>query len=270
MPQFRFLAKGADGKVVDGVITCNDRAAAIRQVEKERGFPIKIEPITTAADNKASAQGDSSPVVERAVVAPGVNTLTHSQLHLFTEQLGHLLSSGMTLDEALGVLVKRMKHPKLGGIARALHQALVDGRSLSQALREFPRIFSPLYINMVSAGEVSGALPEILRRLVTHLADVKALRDRVQQALLYPAVLVVAGIGLIIVFMTVMVPKLTGFFKGTGQPLPPATRMLVNTNEIVVRYWWLAILVGAGGYLAWKAWTSTQEGRRIWDTFIWR
>ncbi len=268
MPQFRFVAKGADGKVVDGVITCNDRAAAIRQVEKERGFPIKIEPISTA-DKKGSGP-DSSPVVERAVVAPGVNTLSHSQLHLFTEQLGHLLTSGMTLDEALGVLVKRMKHPKLGGIARALHQALVDGRSLSQALREFPRIFSPLYINMVSAGEASGALAEILRRLVMHLADIKALRDRVQQALIYPAILVFAGILLIVVFMTVVIPQLTMFFTRTGQELPTPTKILLAAHDLIKHYWWLAVAAAIGGSAMFKVFTRTPDGRHAWDAVVWK
>ena len=270
MPQFRFVAKGSDGKTVDGVITCNDRAAAIRQVEKERGFPIKIEPISTAAEKKGSGQADSSPIVERAVVAPGVNTLSHSQLHLFTEQLGHLLSSGMTLDEALGVMVKRMKHPKLGGIARALHQALVDGRSLSQALREFPRIFSPLYINMVSAGEASGALAEILRRLVMHLADVKELRDRVQQALIYPAILVFAGILLIMVFMTIVVPQLTTFFTKNGGTLPTPTRILLGAHSLLTHYWWVGVAAIIGLSALFKIFTRTAEGRHTWDRIMWR
>jgi type II secretory pathway component PulF len=147
---------------------------------------------------------------------------------------------------------------------------LVDGRSLSQALRDYPRIFSPLYVNLVSAGEASGALPEILKRLVVHLADVKSLRDRVQQALVYPAVLVVAGMGLIIVFMTVMVPQLLKFFAGTGQPLPAATRVLVDVNWLIVHYWWLALLGGAGLFAGFKAFTRRPEGRAAWDYFTWR
>jgi type II secretory pathway component PulF len=199
-----------------------------------------------------------------------VQTLAHTHLYLFTEQLAHLLSAGMTLDEALGILVRRLKHPRLQGLSQALHQGLVDGRSLSQSMRDFPKIFSPLYVNMVSAGEVSGALSEILRRLVVHLSDVKALRDRVQQALIYPALLVVAGIGLIIVFMTVMVPQLTGFFLQTGQPLPAPTRILVEANRILTHYWWAGILAALGAYAAFKALTRTQEGRKAWDAFIWR
>lgn len=281
MPQFRFTAKGSDGKLVEGVLTCNDRAAAIRQVEKEKGFPIKIEPITTPAEGKSTEpkpsartgkKAESSPAAERPApaAATSVTKLSHGQVHLFTEQLGHLLSSGMTLDEALGVLVRRMKHPKLGGLSQALHQALVEGRSLSQALREYPKIFSPLYVNMVAAGEASGALAEIMRRLVMHLSDVKALRDRVQQALVYPAILVIAGTILIGVFMTIVVPQLTGFFAKSGQELPQATKVLLAVNHAFTYYWWVAIVAGVGARALFKIATRTREGRRAWDHFVWR
>ena len=115
----------------------------------------------------------------------------------------------MTLDESLGVLEKRLKHPRVQQMTSALHQALVDGRSFSQALRDFPRIFPPLYVNMVGAGEASGALPDILSRVVEHLMQAKNLRDRVQQALIYPAFLAFAGSALITIFITFMVPQLT-------------------------------------------------------------
>ncbi len=277
MPQFKYLARKPDGKLIDGVLTCNDRAAAIFQVEQEGGVPIRIEPVVTAAGSLAKpatspaarkAPADQTPP---ATLAPGeITSLSHTHQHLFTEQLAHLLTAGMTLDEALGVLEKRLKQPKLHGLSAGLHRALVDGRSLSQALRDYPRIFSPLYVNLVSAGEASGALPEILKRLVRHLAAVKSLRDRVSQALMYPAVLVVAGIGLILIFMTVMVPKLTEFFKGTGQPLPAATRLLVNANWLIVHYWWAAGLLLGLGYGGWKTYTATTDGRRAWDYFTWR
>jgi len=285
MPQFKYTARKSDGKLIDGVLTCSDRAAAIFQVEQQGGVPIKIEAVAGGEASLATSPAASSsprrsePARDGGVAAkaaappsaPGaVTSLSHTHQHLFTEQLAHLLTAGMTLDEALGVLEKRLKHPKLHGLSHGLHRALVDGRSLSQALRDYPRIFSPLYVNLVSAGEASGALPEILKRLVRHLADVKSLRDRVSQALLYPSVLVVAGLGLIIVFMTVMVPKLMTFFKGTGQPLPPATQLLVSANYVIVHYWWAAVIAGAVGYGAWKTFTASAEGRRAWDYFTWR
>ncbi len=121
--------------------------------------------------------------------------LSFSHQHLFTEQLAHLLGAGLTLDEGLKILGQRLRQPRLRGLSQTLHRALVDGRSLSQALGEFPRIFPPLYVNLVSAGEASGALPKILLRLSEHLSALQVLRDKVRGALLYPAVLVVAGSG---------------------------------------------------------------------------
>ena len=198
-----------------------------------------------------------------------VQRIPLAQLFLFTEQLAHLLAAGMTLDQALDVLVRRLQQSRLKALSRALHQALVDGRSLSQAMRGFPRIFPPLYVNLVAAGEASGALPQILRRLVAHLADVKALRDRVQQALLYPAVLVVAGIGLIAIFMTLMVPQLAQFLKTTGQALPAATRMLIGAHNLLAHYGWAGAAAGGALWLLWKAATRAPERRRTWDRFCW-
>jgi type II secretory pathway component PulF len=203
------------------------------------------------------------------VVANAGLSIPISGQFLFTEQLGHLLGAGMTLDEALGILVKRMRQPRLQALCQNLHQSLVDGQSLSQAMRSFPRIFSPLYVNMVSAGEASGALSTIMKRLVIYLGEAKALRDRVQQALIYPAVLVVVGIGLILVFMTVMVPQLMDFFTANGGTLPLPTRILLAANHAVIYYWWVAVLAGALLYSAYKLFTREPAGMQAWDRFRW-
>ncbi|MEI6351818.1 MAG: type II secretion system F family protein [Verrucomicrobiota bacterium] len=276
MPDFTYVARHSDGKLAQGTISANDRGAAIRQIEQLKCTPIKIEQAGTGAPASAgkkggesSATGSDKQGASAIIPAESIRTLPLSHLFLFTEQLAHLLTAGMTLDEALGILVKRLQHPKLQGLLRALHRGLVDGRSLSQTMRDFPGIFSALFVNMVSAGEASGALPQILRRLVTHLAGVKSLRDRVQQALVYPAVLVVAGFGLIIAFMTVMVPKLTEFFKSTGQQLPTATKILLKANDLFMAYWWVGLLAAAGLYSLWKMATRSPEGRRAWDRLMW-
>src|SRR6476620_6161164 len=205
MPQFSYRARNAQGGLVEGVLNVADRSVAIRQIEQQNCVPIRIVAVA-AAPQVVDSKG------RPAVAAPTPThnlKIPHGQLLIFTEQLGHLLQAGMTLDESLGVLEKRLKHARVQQMTKALHQALVDGRSFSQALREFPRIFPPLYVNLVAAGEASGALPEILMRLVKHLTQAKSLRDRVQQALIYPAFLTLAGAALITVFITFMVPQLT-------------------------------------------------------------
>lgn len=259
MPTFRYTARRADGELVEATLQSTDRAGAIALIEQQQCVPIKIDAVADARNGDTAARSNAAPRT--------LGTITHTQKHLFTEQLAHLLSAGMTLDEALGILVRRLKHPRLQSLSETLHRALIEGRSLSQTMRDYPKIFSTLYVNMVAAGEASGALPEILRRLVVHLSDVKALRDRVQQALIYPAVLAVAGIGLVVVFMTVMVPRLTGFFASTGQALPLPTRIILAANHLMTHYWWVAVLAGFGIYALFKALTRASEGRRAWDRF---
>lgn len=259
MPQFAYRARNAQGGLVEGTLDCPDRAVAIRQIEQLNYIPIKIENVGASAPT-AGLNG-------AAVAEPAKQNLKipHAQLLIFTEQLAHLLDAGMTLDEGLSILEKRLKHPKVQQMTAALHQALIDGRSFSQALRSFPRIFPAIYVNLIAAGEASGALPEILKRLVQHLMQAKGLRDRVQQALIYPAFLVLAGVGLMIVFITFMVPQLTQFMSQNGGTLPLPTRMLVAFNHLLTGYWWLGLLLIVGAVVGVKAFVRTDEGRTAWD-----
>ena len=284
MPKFNYRARDTQGQLVEGAVDASDRAAAIQLIERKRCVPFKIEasgeaspdgPPRSAAPPPAPSNGSlasrpaprAAPAEAPAVPAPaGGVRLSHGQRLFFTEQLAYLLSVGMTLDEALNILLKRLKQPALQRLTKALHQSLIDGRSFSQALRQYPQVFSPLYINLVLAGEASGALTDILTRLVKHLTTMKQLRDRVQQALIYPAFLALAGSGLILIFITVMVPQLTTFFANTnGGVLPLPTRMLIGANHLLVRYWWLAALGAAAGVSLFKALTRSPEGRMAWD-----
>jgi type II secretory pathway component PulF len=261
MPQFAYRARNAQGGLVEGVLDCADRAVAIRQIELQRCIPIKIEPVA-AAETKTAEH-------DKSTTAPATQSLKipHGQLLVFTEQLAHLLQAGMTLDEALSILEKRLKQPRVQQMTHALHQALVDGRSFSQALREFPRIFPPIYANLVAAGEASGALPTILLRLVKHLMQAKNLRDRVQQALIYPAFLAAAGAALITIFITFMVPQLTQFMSQTGGSLPMATQILLGIHHVLTTYWWLGAILVAGVIVGFRAFVRTDEGRITWDRF---
>ncbi len=277
MPQFAYKARNAEGGVVEGVLNCPDRAVAIRQIEQQNCIPLRIEPVSAPAPTAASPTKGAAPRPAampslarfgESAPTPSANLrIPHGQLLIFTEQLAHLLRAGMTLDEGLSVLEKRLKQPRVQQMTHALHQALVDGRSFSQSLREFPRIFPPIYVNLVAAGEASGALPDILSRLVAHLMQAKNLRDRVQQALIYPSFLAFAGIVLIILFITYMVPQLTGFMASTGGVLPLPTRILLQTNVIITGYWWLFAALAAGAVLGFRALVRSDEGRTAWDRF---
>ena len=260
MPQFAYRARNAQGGLVEGVLDCTDRAVAIRQIELQQCIPIRIDVV--GAEPKISSRDVAEPAPARQSLK-----IPHGQLLVFTEQLAHLLRAGMTLDEGLSILEKRLKQPRVQQMTHALHQALIDGRSFSQALSEFPRIFPPLYTNMVAAGEASGALPQILVRVVKHLMQAKDLRDRVQQALIYPAFLALAGTILITIFITFMVPQLTGFMSQTGGALPLPTRILVHIHHAITGYWWIGALLGVGVIIGFRAFVRSDEGRIAWDRF---
>src|SRR5213592_5019043 len=260
MPQFAYRARDAQGSLVEGVLDCPDRAVAIRQIELQKCIPVRIELVGPEAK---TAQRDSA-----APTPPTQNLkIPHGQLLVFTEQLAHLLQAGMTLDEGLSVLEKRLKQPRVQQMTHTLHQALVDGRSFSQALSELPRIFPPLYVNLVAAGEASGALPQILLRVVKSLMQAKELRDRVQQALIYPAFLALAGAVLVTIFITFMVPQLTGFMAQTGGALPLPTRILLHINHAITGYWWVGVLIAIGAVIGFRAMVRSDEGRIGWDRF---
>jgi type II secretory pathway component PulF len=260
MPQFAYRARDAQGSLVEGVLDCADRAVAIRQIELQKCIPVRIELVGPEAK---TAPRDSA-----RVASPTQNLkIPHGQLLVFTEQLAHLLQAGMTLDEGLSILEKRLKQPRVQQMTHALHQALVDGRSFSQALSELPRIFPPLYVNLVAAGEASGALPQILLRVVKHLMQAKELRDRVQQALIYPAFLALAGAVLITIFITFMVPQLSGFMAQTGGALPLPTRILMQIHHAITGYWWVGVLAGISAIVGFRALVRTDEGRIGWDRF---
>jgi general secretion pathway protein F len=268
MPQFSYRARNAQGGLVEGVLDCPDRAVAIRQIEQLHYIPVRIDAV---AGEPAVPKSGKNGTTAKPTTAPAVPAqklkIPHGQLLIFTEQLGHLLKAGMTLDEGLSVLEKRLKQPRVQQMTGSLHQALVDGRSFSQALRDFPRIFPAIYVNLVAAGEASGALPDILARLVEHLMQAKNLRDRVQQALIYPAFLALAGAGLILVFITFMVPQLVGFMSQTGGTLPLPTRILLGVNHFITAYWWLGLVAALGIMTGFRAFVRTDEGRIAWDRF---
>src|SRR2546423_7641752 len=274
MPQFTYRARNAQGALVEGVLDCADRAVAIRQIESQHCIPIRIDmvepvkPVETKGTAPPAAQRKLRLLSSPEVATPSQSLkIPHGQLLIFTEQLAHLLQAGMTLDEGLSILEKRLKQPRVQQMTHTLHQALIDGRSFSQALSDMPRIFPPLYVNLVAAGEASGALPEILLRLVKHLMQAKDLRDRVQQALIYPAFLAVAGAALITIFITYMVPQLTGFMAQIGGSLPLPTRILMQIHYAITTYWWLALLIVVGISLGFRAFVRSDDGRIAWDRF---
>src|SRR5512140_2026121 len=258
MPQFSYKARRRSGEVVEGVLDVADRSAALLQIERLGLFPVAVD----AAKGGAVAVSDRVARQKtdwKALLPPAVRTaLTQKrkpklqELATFTQQLANLLNSGMPLTVALN----SMTHLETKGIpaqvSKELRQDVMEGRSLSDAMAKQPRIFSDLYVNMVRAGESSGALVEVLRRMADHFERFAQVQSKFSSALIYPAFVSVVGIGIMFFFMTYMLPKFMTIFQGMNVPLPIMTQILVSVSHIFAAYWWLMVAVVIAAVILFK------------------
>ena len=187
------------------------------------------------------------------------------QLVLTTRQLATLVKAGMPLLRALRTVSDQLDPGPLRDIFTAVAQDVESGVKLSEALSHSPRWFPPFYVNMVRAGEVGGLLDEILKRLAELLEKQARLRDRVKSALMYPAFVMVAAVGILIVLMAFVVPTFMGMFTELGSSLPLITRILIGVCN-AVRTWWGAVLAGLVGLgLLVRLFLRMPTGRRLVD-----
>jgi type II secretory pathway component PulF len=186
-------------------------------------------------------------------------------LATFTQQLANLLNSGMPLTVALNSMTHLESKGISAEVSKELRQDVMEGRSLSDAMAKQPRIFSDLYINMVRAGESSGALVEVLRRMADHFERFAQVQTKFTSALIYPAFVGVVGIGIMFFFMTYMLPKFMSIFEGMNVPLPVMTRILIGISNVFAGYWWLMLLLALAILILFKRFQASSEGRRKLD-----
>ncbi len=229
MPSFLYEAVSRAGERVRGELVAQNRADAFRKLDRDRLQPIKIQ-------EKDGATSSAQPVGQPRLLTKV--SLSRGQVILFTEELSDLLDAGLQIEQALRVMEARKELSKIKQIAAALRVRVREGSSLSNALRQVSSSFGDLYCNLVSAGEISGSLPELLKRQAAFLATIDDLQKRVVSALIYPAMIFVLGLGLIFLFMTYLVPQMTVLFEKTGKNVPFLTRLLIDVSAFFSHYWW--------------------------------
>ena len=244
MPQFSYKARRRSGELVEGVLEVADRGAALTQVERLGLFPIAVDTAKSGAVLEAQRGGKQVDVM--AFLPPALRARLQQrrkpklqELATFTQQLANLLNSGMPLTVALNSMTHLESKGIPSGISRDLRQDVAEGESLSNAMAKQPRVFSALYVNMVRAGEQSGSLVEVLRRMANHFQQFAEVQAKFTSAMIYPLIVICMGILLIGFFMFVMMPQFTTIFSGFNIPLPLPTRMLIGASKFLLSYWWL-------------------------------
>ena len=259
MPAFSYIALNPSGQQISGTMSVGSRAEAFKKLEAQSLTPVKVtEDAGSAAQrSKSKAQAGASNEVVK---------LKRVQIILFTEEMADLLDGGLQIDQALRVMEERQEAASIKRVASILRNEVREGSTISKALRKASPSFDDLYINMVAAGEASGSLPEILRRLAAGLIVMQELQSKVTQAMIYPALLIVACICLLVVFMTVLIPQLTQLLADSGTKLPMATMLLMQFSAIFGKWWWLLLTVCVGGFISFKGYVNTPVGRMWWDS----
>jgi len=268
MAQFSYKARRRTGEVVQGVLEGVDRSAALLQIERLGLFPVAVD-----AAKSGAVPGERVPAGAktdwRALLPPTLRDALArkrkpklQELATFTQQLANLLKSGMPLTVALNSMTHLESKGISADVSRDLRQDVMEGRSLSDAMSKQPRVFSDLYVNMVRAGESSGALVEVLRRMADHFERFAQVQAKFTSALIYPAFVGVVGIGIMFFFVTYMLPKFMSIFQGMDIPLPMATQILLGVSHLFAAYWWLILGILLALFIIFKRFQASEEGRR--------
>lgn len=257
MAQFQYRAADGDGKILEGTIEAGEVAAAIARLRDRGLIPLRV------AEGAAKRSGLGS------IALPSLNLRRKSvkprDLLVFTHEMSTLLAAGLPLDRSLSTLADLSENPEMKAVVSDVLQSVQRGKSLAESLAQHPKVFAPLYVNMVRAGEVGGVLDHVLARLRDYLESADELRSEVRSALIYPVILTLVAIGSVTILLTYVLPKFATIFSQAGQALPTSTRLLLGLSDAMRNYWWAMIAAVVLAGLGFAHWTRTPAGRLRWD-----
>lgn len=256
MATYQYRATDADGQILEGTIEAAEVGAAVARLQDRGLIPLRVSEPSPARSGLASI---SLPSLRwrRGVKTRDLLVLTH--------ELSTLLAAGLPLDRSLSILAELSESAELKRVARDVLQSVQRGKSLAEALAAHPRVFEPLYVNMVKAGEVGGVLDAVLERLTDYLERADELRQEVRSAMVYPTILLLTSFASVTVLLAYVLPKFASIFAQTGQALPLSTRFLMGASDLIRFYWWAGLLVAVAAWLAGAHYVRTPAGRLRWD-----
>ncbi len=261
MAVYQYKGLDGGGAPVTGIIDADNPKSARGKLRKQGVFPTEVwEQKGKAARGKGlSVQFDFSKYLERVSV---------KDVAAMTGQLSTLIGAGIPLVESLAALIEQVENPKLESVLRDIREKVNQGATLADAMRDHPTVFTPLYTNMVGAGEASGALEIVLRRLTDYTEEQVRLQGKIVSALTYPA-LMGAVSGLIIIGLFVgVIPRIKRIFDSYDATLPWITRMVMGLSDFFTNRWYVLIIVIVGGGYGFFRWVKTEKGRAKWHRFL--
>ncbi len=268
MPHFSYKALSTNGTVATGEIEASDRSEALRVLDKRGLQPVTLKESAkvvtkqeTAKPKRREAVGDKT-----EVSTDGTIKLKRAEVILFTEELSDMIGAGLQLEPALKSMEGRQELGSLKEVSRRIREIVRDGVNFSVALKKVSPSFGPLYCSLAAAGEASGALDTILKRQAYYLKTLSELQSKLILAMIYPSFLVLMGLGVGVVFVTMLIPQLSELIKNTpGGKLPWAINGMMVIADFIKAWWLVILLLLVGGGLFFKAWKDNEANRPKWD-----
>jgi general secretion pathway protein F len=262
MPAFAYTGLSKNGKAVKGIETA-DNVAALKQNLKRAGVFLTGVSETTAQVAAASGgrEVDLSAFFDR---------ISQKTVARNTRLLATLLSAGVTLPEALQALTDQVESRRFKGILGDIANKVNEGSSLADSVARYPDLFLPLFINMVRAGEASGALETVLLRIADFMDQQEELKGKVSSAMIYPVIMTLLSGGIVMMLMINVVPQITQMFEGMNADLPWNTVFLIWLSNLLASWWFLFVAAGSGLVWLFRRWRKTELGRAAVDTLVLR
>ncbi len=245
------------GKSVKGYRDA-DNAKALRAMLRRDGIML------TLATEESERKKKSRREIDLLAIFRRVNS---ADVAVMTRQLATLVRAGVPLVESVAAMTEQVEKEALVRVLTSVRESLNEGTSFAKSLELHPKVFPPLFVNMVAAGEASGTLESVLERLADFMEAQARLKGKVVAALAYPVLMTIIGTLLVSLLMVAVVPKVTHIFDNLGQALPWYTRLLIFVSDVMAGYWWLLLGLAVTGAVLFRRWKNTPEGRMKFDTF---
>lgn len=259
---FAYTARTASGALAQGELAANDRNEALNSLVKQGLSPILVKETKSGSGKKLSLSTIRIPVLGKLL---GGRRVSPAEKIFFSRQLATMADSHVPIARALAILEKQATSPRMKVAVAGLTKKVEAGATISEALTDYPDVFSPVYINMVKAGEAGGILDEVLDRLATQQEKDAEIVSKVRGASIYPMVISVAALGAFVFLMTVIVPKLSVIFEQFGSNLPIYTRIMLGVSKVVTKYWVIVLGVLGVGIVLLNRWHKTKAGKKFFD-----
>jgi len=251
MAAFFFRAVASDGKVRSGRLTGDNERMVARELRKQGLTPVYVG---------VAPKGTSF-----EIKLPSFGTGRRRDVLFFTQELATLLTAGVPLDRALSITGELTEKAAFRFIVLDVLRVLKGGKSLADSLGTHPDHFSDLYINMVRAGEASGALAPIFERLAEFERSRDDLRNYIVSSMIYPALLALVGLSSILILLTFVVPRFAAVFSDSHLKVPVPTQIMLEASAFIQAYWWIGAAALVGFIVFWTTYTRTVAGRLWWD-----